>query len=120
MVQAKTKQEFSIWINPVLEEIIEASHGEFILDFTGFRNRLYALKRKAGIEFQLRDLRRTAATMVAKEGVELEAIRSLLGHTSTSMTEVYIQASDKQIQKAGEILGEKFRKRAIIPLAKVS
>ena len=69
---------------------------------------LQKLRTKAGVAgVRAHDLRRTAATMLARLGVRFEVIETLLGHALPGVSGVYIRHSyDAEMRAALELLGE--------------
>jgi integrase len=69
---------------------------------------LRKLAVKAGVaDLRAHDLRRTAATMLARLGVRFEVIETLLGHALPGVSGVYIRHSyDAEMRAALELLGE--------------
>lgn len=64
--------------------------------------------KKAGItDFQFRDLRRTFGTLQCRLGQNVKTVSELMGHTSTRMTERYIQISSETKKEAVDVLGAK-------------
>jgi integrase len=61
--------------------------------------------RRAGIkDLRFHDLRHTFGTRAADAGVPLNAIRDVMGHKSTAMTERYAHATDEGKRRAVEAL----------------
>ena len=57
--------------------------------------------RRAGIEdFRIHDLRHTCASLAVSEGVPLEALRDLLGHSSVTVTERYAHLAPAKVREA--------------------
>lgn len=108
-VQAKTGRPFAVPIVGEMLGIIETAKGSRILDFRNFRKQFEAARKRAGLEFQFRDLRRTAGRMLLQKGIDLATVSSYLGHTTISMTEAYVQSAREHKQMAGEILGTLYR-----------
>ena len=59
-----------------------------------------ALKRVGLGEVVLHDLRRTCATWLLKEGVDISTIRDWLGHSSVAVTEVYARVENGSLHRA--------------------
>jgi integrase len=56
---------------------------------------------RAGIaDFHIHDLRHTCASWLVSEGVELSAVRDLLGHSTTAMSEKYAHLSPERVRQA--------------------
>jgi len=55
---------------------------------------------------RLHDLRHTFATRLVEKGIDIETIKSLLGHYSITVTQRYTHSSDEMKQKAVELLNE--------------
>jgi integrase len=51
-------------------------------------------------DLRLHDLRHTFASMALNEGVSLEVVRKMLGHSSQSMTERYAHLADSSVRDA--------------------
>ena len=63
---------------------------------------------KAGIkDFHFHDLRHTCATRLRDQGVQLEDIKTILGHSSFKMTERYAHISDKTLHEAMQKISKK-------------
>ena len=113
----KTKKQRRISINSTLQQvfdIIKSRNGsEFIFSYggkkmndvqTGFTN----ARKRAEIEYiQFRDLRRTFATRLMRNGVGIYTISKLLGHASVTMTEKYLNWQPEDGAEAVESLVEK-------------
>ncbi len=58
--------------------------------------------RVAGItlRFRFHDLRHTAACTLAFAGVSLQVIQTILGHTSSKMTQRYVRVNDAAVAEA--------------------
>jgi integrase len=108
-VQAKTGKPYEVPITGVMRQLIETSAGHEIFDFTNFRKHFDEARKRAGLDFEFRDLRRTAARMMLQKGVDLATVSSYLGHSTIAMTEAYVQAKRENRQIAGEILGSVYR-----------
>lgn len=107
-VQSKTKLPFAVPATQSVTVILENNKFECVCDFTNFKSYWDRARRESGVYFQLRDLRRTAATQLLLENVDLRTIQKYLGHSSLVMTERYLQPSTQHLVAAGEKLEEKF------------
>lgn len=66
------------------------------------------LCKMAGIEdFRPHDLRHNYASLLASEGVSLQIIGKLLGHTQPATTQRYAHLADEALRKATELVGRK-------------
>lgn len=73
---------------------------------TKFRRSFATACKEAGItNFRFHDLRHTAASYMIQNGVPLELVKDILGHSDISMTMKYAHHSDKEKVDAMEILG---------------
>ena len=62
---------------------------------------------RVGIEnFRIHDLRHTCASLAGSEGVPLEALRDLLGHSSVTVTERYAHLAPEKVREAVAVLDE--------------
>ena len=62
-----------------------------------------ACKRAEITDLRFHDLRHTVGTRLGEEGVPIQTISKLLGHTSTKMTERYVHP-EESVKKATDIL----------------
>lgn len=73
---------------------------------TKFRRSFATACKEAEItNFRFHDLRHTAASYMIQNGVPLELVKEILGHSDISMTMKYAHHSDKEKVDAMEILG---------------
>lgn len=114
-IQEKTKAEIQIQVNQRLKDRI-AMHKRtspddpIILCETtgnGYDNRLYSkyaakVRQAAGLpeNLQLRDLRRTGATELAEAGCTEDELRSITGHMSRNVLNVYVRPTKKLAESA--------------------
>jgi integrase len=69
------------------------------------RNAFEVARRNAGIEdFRIHDLRHTCASWLVSAGVQLPAVRDLLGHSTVKMTERYAHLSPENVRAAVAVL----------------
>lgn len=107
--QSKTERPYAIPISPTMFEIIETAPDHFILDFTNWHKEFARAKQRAGIDFQFRDLRRTAARAMLVQGTDIATVSSFLGHATLAMTENYVQAEPEHKRAAVEGLAGLYR-----------
>jgi integrase len=63
-------------------------------------------RRRADIsDLRFYDLRHTFASRLIHAGVDIEIVKSLLGHSSITLTQRYIHSNDEMKKKAVELLG---------------
>ena len=75
--------------------------------YTSIKTAWHSACRQAGItDFRFHDLRHTFGTRASDAGVPLPAIRDVMGHSSTAMTERYAHATDEGKRRAVEAVGE--------------
>ncbi len=106
-VRSKTSrtsgESFDIHITPTILRIINESLGDRILDFTNFRRGFASALKKSGIPFfTLKDLRKTGATIMYRDGVDLNTIRGLLCHKDIATTQRYLVVDE--LDKKGAII----------------
>ena len=114
-VQEKTKAEVYVEASPRLAErletVVRGSDDDPIVlcETTGrpYDNRLYSkyaakIREAAGLPttLQLRDLRRTGATELAEAGCTEDELRSVTGHMSRNVLNVYVRPTKKLASKA--------------------
>lgn len=74
-----------------VDQLLVNQYGE-AMSYHGIKNAFYDLARKAGIEFSTHRARRFFARKAKEEGLDVDDIRNLMGHTSADTTLVYIQS----------------------------
>ena len=105
-IQTKTGKPYQIPISEPIQMIINDSHGPKILDFTNFKRKFYAARKKSGVSFWFRDLRRTGAVYLMESGQNLRTIQEFLGHKNLTMTQRYLPISNNYIRAAGDALAQ--------------
>lgn len=63
------------------------------------KSRLRVISRRIGIHFSAHDLRRSCATWMLRNGVDLERIRLLLGHQSIQTTQRYLALVTEDLKR---------------------
>lgn len=72
-----------------------------------FKNEWNAARERADLEdVNLHDLRRTAGSWMAQNGVPLQVIQEVLGHSHPAVTRLYARLSSEQESDAVETLGD--------------
>jgi len=123
----KTKSGKTRFINintPLLEELLKLrernGQSPFVFPNPETGRPLNSVKkafkgacRRAGIKgLRLHDLRHTFASRLIEYGVDIETLRSLLGHYSILITQRYMHSNDERKQKAVELLSKKPKEKA--------
>ncbi len=76
---------------------------------TTIRKPFERIREKAGLTGErsvtLHDLRRTAGSLMAQAGVPLYHIKSVLGHKSEAVTQVYARLGEDETKGAVDVLG---------------
>ena len=97
------KQEGYVFVNP-----------ETGKPYTSIKNGFNAACGRAGIKnFHFHDLRRTAATWLLENGVDLRTIQEILAHTNISTTERYLSTTSEAKIKAMNVLSNQIVIRSI-------
>jgi integrase len=120
VVKTKSGKPRLININePVMEELMKlragANGSPLVLPNSGTGKPYASLYRcflkaceKAGITgLRFHDLRHTFATRLIQAGVDIETVRSLLGHYSIVMTQRYTHSGNETKQRAVDLLAQK-------------
>lgn len=107
----------TVILSPEAREIIERrmdASGEFLFPspvdpekpVSGNLNLWYEIRRDIGIEdVRLHDLRHSYASQCVMEGVPLQIVSRLLGHSQSAMTLRYAHVSDRDVEAAAERVG---------------
>lgn len=104
-IQSKTQRPYAIPINGVIQHLINTAEGEHIFNFTGFLHQWDKLKKACGMrELQFRDLRRTGARTMLRDGLDLASVSSYLGHGKIHETQTYVAAPSTDKHRASRIL----------------
>lgn len=122
-VQSKTGLPYNVPA-PITVRIIfneaRIEQREYICDFTNFRRLFTRAVRDSGIRFLFMDLRRTGATQLLLEGIDLMTIMKYLGHGSLTMTQGYLAPPTQVSKVAGRKLEAAFITRVEIPVENFS
>lgn len=106
--QSKVSKPYSVPVPLTVKILLNKSEGETIVDFTNHRRRWQNACRSSGVWFQLRDLRRTGATHLLLEGIDIVTVQRYLGHTGIKMTMAYLNPPAPLSKEAGRALETKF------------
>ena len=88
---------------------------ETVVDFTNHRKRWQTACQQSGVWFQLRDLRRTGATHLLLEGIDIVTVQRYLGHTGIKMTMAYLDPPAPLKREAAKALERKFVTMTEVP-----
>lgn len=108
LTQSKTKVPITIPATRTVSVIIDESKYDVICDFTNFRKLHERARRESGVFFWMTDLRRTGATQMLLDGIDLRTIQRYLGHTTLVMTERYLQPPVQHMIEAAQKIEKKF------------
>lgn len=108
LIQSKTGVPLTIPAQQTVRVIIEDASYDCQIDFTNYRRLMVRAQQESGVKFWLTDLRRTGATQMLLDGVDLRTIQKYLGHTTLVMTERYLQPPVQNMIQAGEKLEKRF------------
>ena len=104
---------------PALETAKQAARSPFVIEWAGDRVRnIYKAFMRAAVKAKVEDahphdLRRTAATWMAGEGIDMRKIAKYLGHTNSATTEmVYAKFAPDYLEEAARALEKGWHKRA--------
>ena len=77
--------------------------GEGTRDISSIRNTIYKIAKRAGVvHAHPHRFRRTGATMALRGGMPLLTVSKILGHESVATTQIYLDMSDKELERAHE------------------
>lgn len=106
----RKKKPFEPPITPEMWEIIEASPTDLIFDFRHFGVLFRRAARACGfMDIQPRDIRRTSAREMLKNGEDIDVVRQYCGHSSIRTTQRYTRAKNEDLQKASKVLSSSFK-----------
>ncbi len=109
-LQRKSGRPFAPPITPAMWELINTAPGDKILDFKNHEKEFKAARRRAGMShLQFRDLRRTGARMMLKNGTDIASVQQYLGHGDLNTTQRYVGAANEDLQEAGKILQDLYK-----------
>lgn len=114
-VQSKVGKPYSVPVTMTVKLILAKAERETVVDFTNHRRRWQNACRQSGIWFQLRDLRRTGATHLLLEGIDIVTVQRYLGHTGIKMTMAYLDPPAPLKKEAAQALERKFVTLVTVP-----
>lgn len=122
-VQSKTQLPYAVPAPVTVKVIFEQARierREYVCDFTNFRRLFERAVRDSGIRFRFMDLRRSGATQLLLEGIDLRTIQKYLGHGSLNTTEGYLSPPAAVSKQAGRKLEAAYITRVEIPVENFS
>lgn len=118
VVQSKTKVPLTIPVPFTVQVIIDECKNSVVCDFTNFRKLHERAQRESGVKFWMTDLRRTGATQMLLDGIDLRTIQQYLGHTTLVMTERYLQPPVQHMIQAAEKIEKRFGESAALVVSR--
>lgn len=108
LTQCKTFVPVTIPTSETVIVIINESKHHVICDFKNFRKLHERAQMESGVKFWMSDLRRTGATHMLLAGVDIRTLQKLLGQTTLTVTENYLQPPVQHMVEAVQKLEKRF------------
>lgn len=102
--QSKTGDPYNIPAASIVKIVCAGVPYKLKVEFTNFRRLFERARKDSGIYFQFRDLRKSGATHLLLEGIDIRTIQKLLGHKSLETTETYLQPPATHLKEAIKVL----------------
>lgn len=113
--QSKVGKPYNVPATMTVKVMFARSEHTYVADFTNHKRRWKRACSESGVWFQLRDLRRTGATHLLLEKIDIVTVQRMLGHADIKMTMLYLDPPATASVEAGRALERKFVTAMEIP-----